>query len=201
MCRCSLLTRWNLYSPVNLNNMPTPSELDVRFLALIRENVRAFMAEAALKCVASPDIAKRLLDIAPQDHAGARPFFPAHVRVDTLDINPNSGATYIADLCCCNDSLISSGCYDYVVCTEVLEHTLNPFNAVKELHRVLKDGGLLFVSVPLNFRIHGPLPDCWRFTEHGLKALLRDFSTVEIKALETPERPLMPVHYTVTARK
>ena len=61
--------------------------------------------------------------------------------------------------------------FDCIVCTEVLEHTLQPFAAVAELRRLLRAGGRLFLSVPFNFRIHGPLPDCWRFTEHGLRAM------------------------------
>jgi len=55
--------------------------------------------------------------------------------------------------------------------------------------------------VPFNFRIHGPLPDCWRFTEHGLRELLKKFSTVKIDQIDTPNRDLMPIHYTVIAIK
>jgi 2-polyprenyl-3-methyl-5-hydroxy-6-metoxy-1,4-benzoquinol methylase len=88
-----------------------------------------------------------------------------------------------------------------VVCTEVLEHTLNPFLAVDEIHRLLKAGGILLATTPFNFRIHGPLPDCWRFTEHGIRALLRNFSEVKIDAAEDKRRFLMPFHYTTVARK
>ncbi|HZM05602.1 MAG TPA: TylF/MycF/NovP-related O-methyltransferase [Candidatus Saccharimonadales bacterium] len=35
----------------------------------------------------------RLLDIAPQEHAGDRPYFPDCVSVETLDIDPDAGAT------------------------------------------------------------------------------------------------------------
>jgi len=83
----------------------------------------------------------------------------------------------------------------------VLEHTLNPFAAIEEIHRLLCIGGYLFLTVPFNFRIHGPLPDCWRFTEHGLRAILSMFDILELTSLETIDRPLMPIHYTVVARK
>jgi SAM-dependent methyltransferase len=142
----------------------------------------------------------RVLDVAPQDHAGAAPHFDL-AEVSTLDIDPASGADYVADLCADNSDTIPSATFDVVVCTEVLEHTLNPFSAVAELHRVLKPGGWAVVSTPYNFRIHGPLPDCWRFTEHGLRALLRDFTELELHGVETPDRPLMPIHYTVAAAK
>lgn len=181
--------------------MPLPSELDVRFLALIRENINQFMKRAATQYASVPGGRFRLLDVAPQDHTGARPYFPAEVEIDTLDIASDSNATFVADLCENNEKIVSSSRYDFVVCTEVLEHTLRPFDAIKEILRILKPGGILFLSVPLNFRIHGPLPDCWRFTEHGLKAILSDFKILDLNALESPDRPLMPIHYTVIARK
>ncbi|MCK5818286.1 MAG: methyltransferase domain-containing protein [Psychromonas sp.] len=50
--------------------------------------------------------------------------------------------------------------------TEVLEHTLNPFRAINEIYRILKPNGILIMTTPFNFRIHNPLPDCWRISEH-----------------------------------
>ncbi len=178
-------------------NKKTVSQQDVEHLRLIRENVRGFMTGAAKRCGDSP---ARLLDVAPQVHEGARPFFAPAVVVETFDIDPAAGCTHTGDLCAHNPSL-ADGSFDYVVCTEVLEHTLQPFSAVRELRRILRGGGLLFLSVPFNFRIHGPLPDCWRFTEHGLRALFSDWEIVELAGLETSGRDLMPVHYTVVARK
>ena len=175
----------------------TVSQMDQDFLRIIRLNVAEFMKSVAMRYASVPG---RLLDIAPQVHEGARPFFHASVAIDTLDIDPASGCTYIGDICEHNAS-IEDGTFDYVVCTEVLEHTLQPFHAVGEIRRMLKPGGKLFLSVPFNFRIHGPLPDCWRFTEHGLRALLHDFTIVELNTLETDSRPLMPMHYTVVALK
>lgn len=175
----------------------TPSEMDVEHLKAIRKNVIVFMQWVAATYVSQPGL---LLDIAPQNHKGARPFFPDTVTIETLDIDPNSECTHIGDICQRNQK-ISDGSYDYIVCTEVLEHTLQPFDAVKEMWRILKPKGILFVSTPYNFRIHGPLPDCWRFSEHGLRALLKDFNILELNSIETNDRPLMPIQYTVVAQK
>jgi SAM-dependent methyltransferase len=182
---------------VNREGTVTVSQMDVRHLAEIRANVVDFMQRVAATYACPTG---RLLDIAPQDHEGARPFFPSTIHVETFDIAPNSGCTFIGDICRRNGCLRSDS-FDFVVCTEVLEHTLRPFEAVLEMRRVLKEGGLLFLSVPFNFRIHGPLPDCWRFTEHGLRTILSGFEILELNALETPARDLMPIHYTVVARK
>lgn len=183
--------------------MPTssgvePSAQDVEHLRLIRESVRALMRRAADEwLLPGPG---RLLDVAPQEHEGARPFFPPQIEVETLDIDPDAGATYVGDITMRNDAL-ADGSFDYVVLTEVLEHTLRPWDAVAEVARILGPGGRLFLSVPFNFRIHGPLPDCWRFTAHGLRALLADWEILDLRALETPDRPLMPIHYTAVAER
>lgn len=173
------------------------SPIDVRHLALIRHSVEDFMRRVAAKYARGAGL---LLDVAPQDHAGARPFFPPAIQVETLDINPQAGATYTADLCNCRAEL-ADGTFDFVVCTEVLEHTRQPFKAVENIFRILKPGGWCFITTPFNFRIHGPLPDCWRFTEHGLRELFAGFEILELTALEDPERFLMPVHYQLVARR
>jgi SAM-dependent methyltransferase len=176
--------------------VPSPSAMDVEHLSIIRASVRAFMERIASSF---KDI-QLLLDIAPQVHEGARPFFASHVQVETLDIDERSVSTYIADICKTN-SFIPNGRFDAIICTEVLEHTIQPFDAMEEMYRLLSPGGHLFLTVPFNFRIHGPLPDCWRFTEHGLRSLLRRFEVIELLAVETSDRPLMPIHYTVIAKK
>ena len=173
--------------------------IDERHLALLRANVSRFLA----RCAADYDRdGLRVLDIAPQIHEGARAHFVRAV-IETLDIDPASEATYVADICRNNAGLIAPGRFDLVVCTEVLEHTLNPFAAVEEIRRILGAGGLVLVTVPFNFRIHGPLPDCWRISEHGLRALFssaRGFNIDALEALEDENRFLMPVHYTLIGR-
>ena len=173
------------------------SEYDKEVYKKIRNNVSAFIEQQAAKY----DSEKvKLLDIAPQVHAGARQFF-VKAHIFTADIDEKSGADYIIDIRKNNEKVIPESTFDIIVCTEVLEHTLNPFLAIQEIHRLLKLGGLLFMSTPFDFRIHGPLPDCWRFTEHGIRLLLSDFKTIEIKALENENRFLMPYHYTTVAKK
>jgi SAM-dependent methyltransferase len=140
----------------------------------------------------------RLLEIGPQERSDVRRWFPGFAH-DTLDVVDTYNPTYVGNITRHN-AVIADGTYDCVVCMEVLEHTLDPFAAIREIRRILKHGGELLVSAPLNWRIHGPIPDCWRFTEHGFKVLLRDFEILEIDILETPGRDLFPVHYNVLAR-
>jgi len=171
--------------------------MDNGFLVSLRQNIVKFLTGASALYATADSL---ILDVAPQDNGGATSFFPAGARVETLDISPDAGCTYVADLCRTNSN-IPNDRFDIVVCTEVLEHTVQPFDAVRELHRILKPEGVLLLSTPYNFRIHGPLPDCWRFTEHGLRVLLDRFEILALTPLESPNRPLMPIQYTVAARK
>lgn len=177
--------------------MSKVSILDDEHLKSIRHNVRKFVEEMGKKYDRK---GKVVLDIAPQVHEGAAPYF-SKSKVETLDIDAQSKATYIADICMNNEKTIQGERFDFVVCTEVLEHTLQPFDAVNEIKRMLKPGGVAIVSTPFNFRVHGPLPDCWRFTEHGLRALFKEFEIIELNALETKNRFLMPIHFTLVAKK
>lgn len=170
------------------------SELDIQYLEIIRKSVSDHIAS----CAARFDVeGTRILEVAPQIYENN---YFKKANIETLDINP--GATYTADLCCVNMNrwVIGDNVFDVIICTEVLEHVRQPFYAVKEVSRMLKKGGYVYASTPFNFRIHGPLPDCWRFSEHGIRELFKDFAELEIKALES-DRFLMPIHYTIIARK
>lgn len=172
------------------------SAVDNEHLQIIRSSV-ATLLERVARELTTPG---RVLDIAPQDHGGVAPYVSKSVEVVTFDIDPAAGADITGDICSFNEALIDAS-FDAVVCTEVLGHVDNPFGAIEEVLRVLKKGGRFYASSPFDFRIHGPLPDNWRFTEHGWRVLARDFDEVEISAFENPRRFLMPVHYVVVATK
>ncbi len=64
---------------------------------------------------------------------------------------------------------------------EVLEHADAPEQAISEIHRVLKKDGILLLSTPFLFEIHDRPNDYYRFTEFGLRHLLRGFRRVEVR--------------------
>ena len=171
------------------------SEFDIKALKIIRNNVSNFLSKSAKLF----DKYGLLLEIGPQEYQDTKKYFKK-IEIQTLDINPNAEANYIGDITKKNKFLANNS-FDIIVATEVLEHVLNPFAAIEELYRILKFNGILLISVPFNFRIHGPLPDCWRFTEYGLSELLKKFNSIEIKKVKTNYRDLMPIHYTIVAKK
>lgn len=99
------------------------------------------------------------------------------------------------------ESIFCDQKFDIIVCAEVLEHVVNPFAAVESLSKLLELNGSIIITTPLNLRIHGPIPDCWRFTEFGLRVLFRNFEIIELNRLDTPDRPLFPLHYSILATK
>ncbi len=50
-----------------------------------------------------------------------------------------------ADIC---NLPFPDNCFDFIICSEVLEHIKNDHHAIKELMRVLKPAGTLAISVP-----------------------------------------------------
>lgn len=102
----------------------------------------------------------------------------ARIRVTSTDIDPGRSPDIVDDL---TRSQLPSAAFDAVVCAEVLEHVTDPPAAVGHLHRVLKDGGQLFLSTPYLFPTHDAPHDHFRYTEFGLRGLLADF---EITALD-----------------
>lgn len=64
-----------------------------------------------------------------------------------------------------------AGKFDYILCTQVLEHLKEPEAAFAEFKRLLKPGGKIFLSTNFIYQIHMAPDDYWRFTEYGLKYL------------------------------
>ncbi len=71
-----------------------------------------------------------------------------------------------------------TGSYDVVICEQVIEHVIDPRAAAANLRALCVPGGTAIVSTPFLVRVH-ELPeygmrDYWRFTPHGLEALLQE---------------------------
>lgn len=63
--------------------------------------------------------------------------------------------------------------FDFVLCTEVLEHARDVEHVVSEMTRVVRVGGQILVTVPFLYPLHGLPHDYRRMTPGGLKDLFR----------------------------
>jgi len=69
---------------------------------------------------------------------------------------------------------VAANRYHLVLCTQVLEHVLYPREVLKELNRVLKPGGKLWISAPLFFEEHEVPHDFFRYTRYAWDHMLRE---------------------------
>jgi SAM-dependent methyltransferase len=87
-------------------------------------------------------------------------------RVVELDRVADSGVEVLADA---HALPVRSGIAGLVVLAEVLEHLAEPGIALQEGYRVLRPGGLLAITTPQYWHVHGHPSDFYRFTDHGLR--------------------------------
>lgn len=106
-----------------------------------------------------------------EGYANLRPYFPEREYVGT-DYIDGPGVDLVLDV---RKIDLPSNSIGTILCTEVLEHVEQPFDAVNEMFRVLKPNGILIITSPMNLRIHGSPYDYWRFTPEGFKTLLKAF--------------------------
>lgn len=62
--------------------------------------------------------------------------------------------------------------FDGIICTEVIEHVEDPQLAIKELNRISKTGGLLYLTAPMSWGLHYEPYDYFRYTKYGLASML-----------------------------
>jgi ubiquinone/menaquinone biosynthesis C-methylase UbiE len=124
----------------------------------------------------SPDIQGNVLEIGRSVYSDQ--FKSQAQSYQCLDIEAYDDVDIVADIQ--DMKHVQDNSFDSILCTQVLEHVKNPFLAVAELHRVLKPGGKLFLTVPFLNNIHMEPHDYWRFTEFSIAHLLSEFAKVEI---------------------
>lgn len=108
-----------------------------------------------------------------EDLADLRQLFPGKEYVG-LDMRPGLGVDRIENIEHLNAPDESAGS---ILCLNTLEHVQDIYAGARELHRVLRPGGLLVVTTPFEFVIHDYPGDYWRFTPQALALLARPFPT------------------------
>ncbi len=98
-----------------------------------------------------------------------RPLLPGRDYVG-CDLRPGPGVDRLEDL---TQLRLPDQVAQTVLCLDTLEHVWDPVRAVAEMIRVLAPGGVLLVSVPMDFPIHAFPDDYWRMTPSCLARLLR----------------------------
>ncbi|MDC3226113.1 class I SAM-dependent methyltransferase [Candidatus Pelagibacter sp.] len=103
--------------------------------------------------------------------------------LETLDVNDfGEYPDIICDICSDISGLENK--YNKIICIAILEHVYDPFSAVANLKRMLKNDGVIYGYVPYLFPYHAPndlkFQDYLRFSKDALAYLFREFSEVEL---------------------
>ena len=80
---------------------------------------------------------------------------------------------------------LAGGSVDAILATQVLEHLERPRESVGEFYRVLKPGGVLYLTAPMAQSEHQAPYDFFRYTSFGLRAICRDagFQSAQVEPL------------------
>jgi len=113
---------------------------------------------------------KKLLDIGAEKCPYKNYFHKVKYFSQDIKQNKDQSINFIGDI---NKGLpnIKDESFDYILCTQVLEHICEPDKAFKEFHRILKKNGRLFLTTHMCYDEHMVPYDYFRFTKYGLKYL------------------------------
>jgi len=144
----------------------------------------------------------KVLDVGLGDWPYPRQLFQDRCNYIATDCFEHPNIDVISDIHHLTDAFQPES-FDFVICTEVLEHVPRPWEAVQELHAVLKPGGTLLLTTPFNFRLHSneQVRDYWRMSADGLRVLLQEVAGFEEVEITSIGHPKFPFFHTVVARK
>ena len=142
-----------------------------------RENLSELLDQLIEPFEARPGV-KRVLNIGAGGPLAARVGDIRGCTVVNVDLDLARRPDVVADAC--DLHCFADGSFDAVFLLEVLEHVTAPDRALREVHRVLRADGLVVISTPFVFEIHAAPHDYYRFTEHGLRHLMRDFRQCQV---------------------
>ena len=131
-----------------------------------------------------------------------RNYFPAASSYTTSEVSAGFDVDLVLDVR--SMPQISAETYDCVFCSGVIEHVDDFRAGLSEITRILKTGGVLLVVFPFRYAIHMEPNDYWRFTEHGVRFLLKqDYRIVELLLVDLDETngARFPAGYWVKAIK
>jgi SAM-dependent methyltransferase len=122
--------------------------------------------------------------------SGNKPYYPLLAPYAGRYAGVDPSATTASDVRGVAEMLpFRDDCADVVLATQILEHVGDPLATLREWHRTLRPGGLVFASTHGTSYYH-PIPtDHWRWTHTGLRKLFTE-AGFRVRSVEACERTL-----------
>ncbi|MDX1811672.1 MAG: class I SAM-dependent methyltransferase [Gammaproteobacteria bacterium] len=125
------------------------------------------------------NISGPILEVGSKDYgstANFRSLFPENDYIG-LDMAEGPGVDVIQDLTAGLGPL-QENYFGLIICCSVLEHVDKPWVMAENLTKLLKPGGVLYMSVPWVWRYHAYPDDYFRFSWRGIMALFAELDWV-----------------------
>ena len=127
----------------------------------------------------SEDFKEPILEIGSKINSNYKQFSPRIIHEDNIsyigiDIEKGNGVDKIVDLSLNNNIIEELGWqekFNTIHCHCVLEHVLDIFKFSNNISKILKKGGILYITIPFSWRIHRIPVDMWRFTPQSIDYL------------------------------
>jgi len=123
-----------------------------------------------------PKVEGPVLEVGSREYGSTASFrgFYAGAEYVGLDMAEGEGVDVVVDLRRTIEPL-AQGHFALAICCSVLEHVDRPWTFTENLTRLVRPGGLLYMSVPWAWRYHAYPDDYFRFSHRGVIALFGDF--------------------------
>jgi SAM-dependent methyltransferase len=124
-----------------------------------------------------PRVDGPVLEVGSREYGSTSSFrdFYAGAEYVGVDMSEGDGVDVVVDLVRSTGPL-AEGHFALAICCSVLEHVEKPWLFAANLTRLVRPGGLLYMSVPWVWRYHPYPDDYFRFSHRGVMSLFGEFA-------------------------
>ncbi len=123
----------------------------------------------------------KILEIGSKDYGSTENFrdYFKEANFVGLDMEEGKGVDYILDLTTGIGDLEENS-FDLIICCSVLEHVNKPWIFAENVKKLLKKGGLLYITAPWVWRYHPYPDDYFRYSWRGISQLFENIEWDEM---------------------
>ncbi len=170
----------------NKSNSGILKKLLSKFVPRISANIKGDLNfKKFIKLIQSNNEVKNVLVIGGESTGQGMKQFNGIGGINLVETDVSMGSRTML-VCDCHDIPFSDNTFDGIIIQAVLEHVVDPYRCVEEIHRVLKSDGVVYSETPFMQQVHMGRYDFTRFTHLGHRRLFRKFSEIDSGAVCGP---------------